>query len=354
MIGAVAIAIWWLTRPLPVLTVTTWPGAYERAQANAMFHPFGEAERVDVRIAEYDGGLDHLREEVRRHVYDWDVVDLELADAVRACHENLLEPMSADTFPAGADGKPARRDFLPFANGRCWIGSVVFAQIIAYAPGRFSTEPRRASDFFDLSRYPGGRGLHRSGAKLNLELALLADGVASQDVYPTLSTAAGVSRALAKLAQIRSAIVWWESPSDALAMLANGRASMTTALNGDAYNAQIHGRNVGVIWDNQLDELDVFGIPRNDPRRDLAMDFIRFATSSKPLARVADWLPYGPSRRSALALVGDNPERNVRMKPFLPTVSINAASAFAVDDEWWRAHGPSVAPLWQRFLDQGR
>ncbi|MBV9330865.1 MAG: hypothetical protein JOZ55_04865 [Alphaproteobacteria bacterium] len=83
-LAALALAGWWYLRPLPRLTVTTWPGSYGRAQAIALFHPFMSEHRVDLRIAQYDGGLDHLSEEVRTGRYDCDVVDLELEDAVRA------------------------------------------------------------------------------------------------------------------------------------------------------------------------------------------------------------------------------------------------------------------------------
>src|SRR6201996_3693153 len=76
--------LYYLTRPRPELTVATWAGPYSRAQANGMFHPFGDARRVDVRIALYDGGLDELRQMVGNHRYDWDVVGLELPDPAAA------------------------------------------------------------------------------------------------------------------------------------------------------------------------------------------------------------------------------------------------------------------------------
>ena len=74
--------LYWLSRPLPILTVATWSGPYGRAQASALFRPFGDARRIDVRIALYDGGLGELRQIVGNHRYDWDVMDLELPDAI--------------------------------------------------------------------------------------------------------------------------------------------------------------------------------------------------------------------------------------------------------------------------------
>src|SRR5215475_4510594 len=78
-----------LTRHAPVLTVVSWPGAYGRAQQSALFQPYAQASGVNVHIAEYDGGLAELRSGAK----DWDVIDLELPDAIQACREGLLQPL---------------------------------------------------------------------------------------------------------------------------------------------------------------------------------------------------------------------------------------------------------------------
>ena len=54
------------------------------------------------------------------------------------------------------------------------------------------------ADFFDLGKFPGKRGM-RKGAKANLEMALMADGVPAAEVYTVLGTDEGVDRAFAKL-----------------------------------------------------------------------------------------------------------------------------------------------------------
>jgi putative spermidine/putrescine transport system substrate-binding protein len=349
VIAAVGL-LYWFTRPLPILTVATWSGPYSRAQANGMFRTYGDARHYDVRIALYDGGLGELRRLVSTRHYDWDVMDFELPDAIAACRAGLLEPIDTASLPPGADGSSAAADFVKSAIGPCWIGSVVYSQVIAYAPGRFAGDaPRTAADFFDLKRFPGPRAL-RHGAKYNLELALLADGMKPSDVYAALLTPHGISRALAKLGTLKGALVWWDNSADALAMLADGRAAMATALNGDIYDAAQHHQVVNVIWDRQLYELDVFGVPRGDPRAETARDFVRFATGSQPLAKVASWVPYGPARHSALALVGRNPELGIDMTPYLPTMPAHFSTAFAVDDDWWRRYGADVRPRWQAWL----
>jgi putative spermidine/putrescine transport system substrate-binding protein len=185
--------------------------------------------------------------------------------------------------------------------------------------------------------------------KFNLELALLADGVRPEDVYPTLSTNSGIARALHKLDLIRPAIRWWSNTNEPLEMLNDGRASMATALNGAVFDAQGRNEPIGVLWKGQLYELDVFGVPRGDPRGHLALQFVRFATGSVPLSLASDWLPYGPARRSSLDGVRRNPESGISMLSHLPTAPENFKTAFAIDDEWWRERGDPVIARWRAW-----
>ena len=58
-------ALYLHTRPAPILTVMTWPGAYGRAQASAQMRPYGAEKDVDVRPAIWDGELAEIRAMVK-------------------------------------------------------------------------------------------------------------------------------------------------------------------------------------------------------------------------------------------------------------------------------------------------
>lgn len=335
-----------LSRRPPVLTAVTWAGPYGHAQASAVFVPYGQKAGINVHIAEYDGGLSELRSGRQ----NWDVIDMELPDAIAACREGLIARLDTESLPAAPDGAPAKSDFVPNALGPCWVGSVVYSQVIAYSTHRYGdARPVSLADFFDLARFPGPRALRATSPKFNLEMALLADGVAPAGLYRMLSTEDGVRRALAKLDTIKASIVWWTRSSEPAAMIGDGRAAFATILNGDVYDSAIHGHALGVIWDRQMYELDVFAIPRTTANRAMALDFVRFATSAPSLARIASWVPYGPARRSAAPLVGRNPELGIAMRPFLPTAPEHFASAFAVDDAWWQSHGAEISRRWDAW-----
>jgi putative spermidine/putrescine transport system substrate-binding protein len=332
-------ALYWFMRPLPILTVTSWAGDYGHAQAVAQMHPFAAANRIDVHIAEWEGQLSDLK---------GDVIDFELPKAVEACDRGMLEKIDASTLPAGDDGAAAAKDFVPGAIGPCWVGSVVYSHLIIFSPGAFPAgRPATLADFFDTAKFPGKRALKRGSGKYNLELALLADGVAPAEVYPMLATEAGLTRAFAELASLGPNLTWYDRDGEAPERIRDGEAAFATALNGQLYDPK-QTSPLGVIWDKQLYEFDAFGIPAGDPTKDTALNFIRFATGSAPVAGVASLYPVGPARRSAFSLVTKNPENGADLRAILPTAHFE--TAFAVDDAWWRAHGDAMDTAWRNWL----
>jgi putative spermidine/putrescine transport system substrate-binding protein len=352
VVGAIVFVLYFNTpRTKPSLMVATWEGDYGHAQRSSQIVPFGAVSGVDALFTSYSGGTKELAAQVAAKSYKWDVVDLEYPDAVAACQSGLLEKIDPSDLPAGPDGTPAAEDFVPGAIGPCWVASAVYAQVIAVSAVRTKgVPPPTLSAFFDPKTFPGKRALNQASAKLNVEMALLADGVAPQDVYDVLSHPQGVARALKKLDTLRGNLLWYTSPADGAAMVIDGRASYASLPNWAVFDADsdARGPQLAIGWDHQLYELEVFGIPRGNPKAARAMDFVRFATRPEVLGRLSSWVPYGPARKSAVALVGPQPELKLDMTPYLPTAHFDTASA--VDDSWWRLHGADVDQLWQEWL----
>jgi putative spermidine/putrescine transport system substrate-binding protein len=155
-----------------------------------------------------------------------------------------------------------------------------------------------------------------------------------------------LDRAFAKLTALNP--IWAHDSKDALEWVKNGRAVMATALNGDVQALKDFAP--GVIWDHQLYELDVFGIPAGNPNKQRSLDFIAYATGSAALAGAASWVGFGPARHSAIPLVKNNPETGLAMRPLLPTAPENFQNAFAINDGWWLAHGDALASRWREFV----
>jgi putative spermidine/putrescine transport system substrate-binding protein len=166
----------------------------------------------------------------------------------------LLAPLPlADACAAGTVAKldwsqfGGRAGFLPQASSDCGIGAVIRGMVLTWDSARVPGTPNW-DDFWNVARLPGRRGLRQSPMG-TLEIALLADGVAPDAVYATLSTQDGVERAFRKLDQLRPYIVWWRKDTEPMAIVASGGAVMSSAPSDQvvAASRRLH-RGFGVQW----------------------------------------------------------------------------------------------------------
>jgi len=343
--GVLALATGSVRAQQQTLNVVSWDGAYVKSQMLGFIRPYEAQTGHRVEVIQYTGGIDRIREQVRAWNVHWDVVDLELFDAIRACNEGLLEHFDAATLPPAPDGTPAEEDFIHLGETPCGVGNVVGSTVVSYRSDRFEQAPVRLEDFFDLERYPGRRGLRRSPMG-NLEWALIADGVPPDQVYRALSTEQGLDRAFTVLDGLKPHVAWWQSGHEAVRMLETDQVAMSAVYSGRVAAAVDRGQPLVILWDHQVWYYDVWGIPRHGRNTELARDFVRFATSTKSLAAQARHIPYGPLRRSSMAELEEDLRRQ------LPTSETHLESALALDAHWWSEHLDRIGPRFERWLRQ--
>ena len=340
LIGAPAIAA-------ETLTVVSWGGAYTKSQVEAYHKPYMAKTGHTINSEDYNGGLAQIRAMVEADNVTWNVVDFELSDIVRGCDEGLLEVIDLSSLPPAPDGTPAEDDFLEGTLHECGIGEIVWSTVFAYDASKFSgAKPASLRDLFDTNKFPGKRGL-RKNPRVNLEWALMADGVAADQVYEVLSTDAGVDRAFAVLDRIKDSVLWWEAGAQPPQMLADGEVTMTSAYNGRLFNAIFEeNKPFEIIWDGQVWDIDLWGIPKGSKNLETTMDFVRYSTDTQRLADQTKWISYGPVRKSSLPLVA--PE----MQPHMPTYPENFKTALQNNYEWWADHQDEMNERFAAWLAQ--
>lgn len=318
------------------LTVVSWGGAYSKSQLEAYEKPFTKKTGIQILSENYSGGLAEIKAQVEAGSVKWDVVDVELSDAVRGCDEGLLERIDPKILPPAPDGTPASKDFVPGAINDCAIANIVWSTIYAYDKSKFPKGgPKTIADFFDVKKFPGKRGMRKT-PKVNLEFALMADGVPQDKVYDMLATPAGVDRAFKKLDSIKNSVVWWEAGAQPPQLLADGEVAMTTAYNGRIFNAiATEKKPFEIVWDGQVYDFDLYVVVKGAPNKKAAMDFIAFATGTQRLADQAKWISYGPARKSSAPLIGKHAEADIPMGPHMPTAPENFKTALQNNFEFW-------------------
>ncbi|SIS44483.1 ABC transporter substrate-binding protein [Neptunomonas antarctica] len=341
----VAIAL--CTAAAPVMadqfTAVSFGGAYGAAQQKHMLDPFMEKTGHKILFENYSGGIAEIKAQVESGNVLWDVVDIEVIDLERACSEGLLEVFPHDTLPAGDDGTPAKDDFSPEAlSNECGVGNIVWTVLYSYNKETIEGgQPTTIEDLFNTEKFPGKRAL-RKRPQVNMEWALLADGVPKEQIYDVLATEAGQKQAFAKLDTIKNDLVWFDSWSQAPQLLNDGGAVMVQSANGRIFDAiQSDNKPFEMVWDAHIYDLDVWAIVKGTKHKAVAEEFIRFATSSKPESGMQD-VAYGPTRQSSYAYV------DPAIIPRLPSAHLE--EGLQASGTFWADYGESLGEKFNEWL----
>lgn len=314
------------------LTVVNFGGANGNAQKIAYYQPFEKATGNRIVTVEYNGEQAKVKAMVEAGRITWDVVEIESSDLTRGCDEGLYEKI--DWSRVGPKG-----DFIPETVSECGVGAFVWSTVLAYDSSKLKTAPASWADFWDVKKFPGKRGMRKT-VRYNLEFALMADGVPAKEVYQVLATKAGVDRAFRKLDELKPHIQWWEAGAQPPQFLVAGDVVMSTAYNGRIDAAKREGRPLAVAWNGGIYDLDYWVIPKGSPNKDLAYDFIKFASGTGTQAVYAQNIAYGPVNVQALGKL------DAKTLADLPSAPANAAAGVLLDIEFWTDHGEELE---QRF-----
>ena len=335
------------------VTVVSWGGAYTKSQVEAYHKPFIAKTGIQIKSEDYNGNVAAIKAQVQSKKVTWDIVDVELADAIRLCDEGLIERIDAKTLPAGANGKSAADDFVKGTLHDCSVATIIWSTVYAYDKSKFAgAKPATMADFFDAKKFPGKRGM-RKVAKNNLEFALIADGVPAKDVYKVMKTKEGIDRAFKKLGTIKKDIVWWEAGAQPPQLLGDGQVVMTTAYNGRIFDAALKDKKpFEIVWDGQIWDIDLWVIPKGSPNKAQALEFLKFSTSTQALAEQAKWISYAPARQSSIPLVGKFQDGKTDMAPHMPTSPKNFTNAVQNDFLYWADRQDELTKRFNAWLAQ--
>jgi putative spermidine/putrescine transport system substrate-binding protein len=328
IVAAVAVVASFASFAQTQITVVNFGGANGNAQKKAYIEPFEKSSGIKVVGVEYNGEQAKIKAMVEAKKVSWDVVEVESPDVTRGCDEGLFEKLDYSKIGNKAD-------FAPAAVHECGIGIFIWSTVMAYNADKLKTAPTTWADFWDTKKFPGKRAM-RKGARYNVEFALMADGVAVQDVYKVLMTKEGADRAFKKLTELKPNIQWWEAGAQPPQFLVAGDVVMTTAYNGRIDAAQREGKNLQITWTGGIYDLDFWVMPKGTPNKDAALKYIALASSADAQATYAKNISYGPTNTKALAKL------DAKTLGMLPTSPTNAKTALQFNVPFWADQGEAL------------
>ena len=321
----------------------SWGGAYEVSQQKAFVDTWKGG---TVKFHRYNGGLQEIREQVESGKLRWDIVDVLPNDARQGCDEGLFEELDRDIFKPAADGTAMDDDVMVLVPNACVVPQTYWSYVPFYMQGTFDgAQPVSIADFFDVEKFPGKRGI-RSWPQGLIEMALVADGIAIQNVYKVMSTEHGIDQAFRVIDRLRDHRIFWTLGSEPLELVKSGRVSMSLAYNGRIGAAVLsHNEPFVTIWDGQVLEEEWLVMLRGAPNREEALKFLIHSSAPEQLAEQARYINYGPMRASAFDIIragepwfhnGKNVMEHMPNRPELMSRTIVA------NPDWWAEHGDEI------------
>lgn len=339
------------------VTVASWGGAYTMSQQKAYSDTYAPG---GINWVNYNGGLGEVRAQVESGNVTWDIIDVLPHEARVGCDEGLFEELPRDVFTPAADGTSMDDDIMVEVPNDCVVPQIFWSYVPFWQDGAFdgnaAGNPSTIADFFDVANFPGKRGLHTWG-NATIEMALMADGVAPEDVYDTLSTPEGVDRAFAKLDTIKDHVVFWSAGAEPLELVKSGEVSMSLAYNGRIGAAVLsEGAPFVTNWDGQVLEEEWLAMIKGTPNADEALKFLIHASAPEQQAGQAKWITYAPMRKSGIEIIAANEpwfNTGVDILPLMPNASeaLSQKHLFA-DPSWWSDNGDSISERFTAWMGQ--
>jgi len=312
------------------VTFASWGGSFQDAQKVAYCDTFAAESGATVVQA---GPVDFakFRTMVGSGQPIWDVADVTIEFLYNGAKDGLFEKIDKQAVHTDRiDGKFVH-DF--------GIGDIVWSYNIGYSTKTFSeaNHPRTWADVFDVKKFPGTRALRDRVAPM-LEVALMADGVAPDKLYPL-----DVERAFKKLDTIKKNAIFWETNSQSQQLFVDGEVSCGLILNGRAYDAINKGAKMAIEWNQNIQSVDYLVVPKGCKRLDIAMALIDSMTVAENQAKVANLIAYAPTNPKAFAAI------DKAIAPWLSTNPENVKQGFVINAEWWRDNLQKLSERWESW-----
>jgi putative spermidine/putrescine transport system substrate-binding protein len=288
-------------------------------------NPFTEKSGIAV-VRENPSGLGKLRAMVEAGNVTSVLLELSSPELEQAKALDLVEPLDWDAIGPMPMFEEAKDD-----HG---YGYQYYSTIMAWRAD--VKAPQSWQDFWDVEAFPGKRALPDYAAYI-LPMALLADGVPVEELYPL-----DLDRAFASLEKIKDHVaVWWQAGAQPPQLLQDNEVQYAASWSG-----RVAGQE-GIEYTFKDGQLDIafFVVPKGaDPNQKAAAMGILYEMSvPENQAVAADVVSYS----------GNSPE----LEPLLPqdridefpTVAANKDVQFLSDAEWWFENAEEVETRWQEF-----
>lgn len=307
------------------LVIAQSGGQAGEALEKAYAAPFTAKTGIPVRFVGLESALGELKAMLQSGTIDRHVWDVELADVLS--QPDLFEDLDWDAI--------APDPIFPEAKQPKAIGRHYYSYVMSW---NGKAKPISTwKDFFDTENFPGRRAMMSYDAYAQLEVALLADGVPVEKLYPL-----DVDRAFAFLEANKDKVqVWWDSGSQAAELVTSGEVDYALIYSGRV----AYSKDVGMTYNQGISVLNYLAVTKgiDADSKAAAMKFFHEMTVAENELKAVETIAYSGPSEGLDALLTDD-QRKV-----LPSSVQNRAVQVPINSQWWTENRAAIDKRWTEF-----
>ncbi|MGI8311999.1 ABC transporter substrate-binding protein [Saccharopolyspora hattusasensis] len=312
------------------LVYAGYGGSYQDGIKSAMFDPFTQSTGIGVKYTADANDVTKLISLATAGRSQDDIADaqgpalaqlrasgaLEKLDRTVVTHEDVVNPSLITEYSI---------PYYQFSHNIFWNASMVSGQMNSWA------------DVWDVRKFPGKRGFQRL-PWFTLEIALLADGVAMDRLYPL-----DVDRAFRSLDRIKPNAVFLDNNS--LTNAVSTGELVTADLNLSRVKTIIKsGVKLEYTWNQAMVDVEQLVVLRGGASRDAAMKAVQYSLEPETQLRIIRTLGYTPTSKAALAQIPAADAKD------LPGTAETVGTSFYLNASWWADNYKTVSTKFQGWL----
>jgi putative spermidine/putrescine transport system substrate-binding protein len=318
------------------VTVRTPGGAFDEVKRRTVYDPFRQ--ETGIEIVPVPATMGKMLAMFKAGQFDLDCIDTGNDALLQLEEEGALQPLDYKSFKyTNVD------DIEPNLKLPYQVGTFVYSFVLCYNKTAFQAgkEPKSWAEFWDTKAFPGPRTMAgmESGAP-NLEIALIADGVPMDKVYPI-----DLDRAFKSLTRIKPSIAkFWDTGALSAQMMADKEAVLGVLWNTRVQAAVDGGAPLGMQWNQNQVLVQSYGIPKGSKNPEGALKYIDYSISPQVQSR---WLAAYQGIPVNKKSYESTPKAMIDPDTGTPwTVS----KGFLNDIRWWSANRSKVAAMWSNWV----
>jgi putative spermidine/putrescine transport system substrate-binding protein len=320
------------------MVIVGWGGISNKFGQELFSDPFAAATGSQVQwVAAPSQQVAALQAQLAAGQMEWDVANALVGEQLVVLSQlGLLRKLPPDLKARLAQKMP---------NGITDYGVeyATVSDVIACNSKEVTVCPKTPQDFFDVNGFPGRRSLYVGAPLVAMAMALEADGVPPDRVFPM-----DIDRAFRKLQLIRPNIrVFWQSGDQSEQIFRSGEVGASLLWNGRARDLAMHlteRMSIEVSWQGAIYEPAFTVMINGAPHPNAAVKYLQWLVDHPDaMAGYSERTSYGFPSLQLFKLLPDD------IAQWLPEYPAHFSGQVRLDYSWYLQHRGEIDSRWKEF-----